>query len=200
MSWKFRMLTYSILQRLIGFHRWHVLPMEQRPYCLEIIKSCNKILEMDTDVLDGKVIEVGCGLGDILANIIKVKKENKLGYDIDTKVIKAARIVHPGIRFIVGEFAPNIRDEKISIFITVNFLYSLDCGKVEREYRKLIENNDIKYIVTEEMHPSTNNYPYSHNFNTILENKYKLVRKRCFAANEHSRRHILYYKKVKLMD
>ena len=161
---------------------------------MEIVKWCNRILEKDRNACNGKVIEVGCGLGDILAKI-NIKRENKTGYDINEKVIRAAKIVHPGIKFQVGNFAPDIKGERISIFITINFLYSLDYKIVEEQFKKLISNNDIKYIVTETMYPITSNYPYSHDFEKILGSKYTCIRKRGFSAAEHSRRYILLYKR-----
>lgn len=183
---------YIILQKFFQFHKWHTIPVEERPYGMEVIKWCNKLLMKDKDAKKGVVIEVGCGLGDILFKISTLKK-NKMGYDIDEKVIRAAPIVHPGIRFQVGEFAPNIRGEYISILITVNFLYSLDSEYVEKEFQKLVSNNNIKYIITETMYLAMPNYPYSHDMDKFLGKKYTCIRKKGFEANEHSRRYILLY-------
>lgn len=196
MNWKCRCkrLFYGMLHKLFGFHKWHVIPVEMRPYGVEIIKWCNRILEKDNGAHTGKVIEIGCGLGDILAGI-NVDKRNKEGYDIDKNVIKAAKIAHPGIRFLHGGFPPNIQGGRISIFITVNFLYELDCGMVGNAYKEIIRSNDVKYIVTEKMYPTTPNYPHSHDFDAILGDDYKCINKRSFAANENSRRYILIYKK-----
>ena len=193
-SWKGKVVAYSVLQKIFGFHKWHIVPVEQRPYGMEIVKWCNRLLERDRDAENGKVIEVGCGLGDIVAKI-KTKKGNKEGYDIDEKVIKAAKIIYPGIKFQVGRFAPDIRDERISIFIAVNFLYALDSKTVEEEFKKLSTNNDIQYIITETMHPATPNYPHSHDMNKILGSNYTCSKKRGFPAAEHSRRYILLYAK-----
>lgn len=194
MSQRGKTVRYRILQKFFRFHRWHIVPVEQRPYGMEVIKWSNKILTKDLDIKNGKVIEAGCGLGDILAEI-NMPKKNKTGYDIDGKVIKAARIAHPGIPFQVGSFAPDLREEYISIFIAVNFLYSLDSKTVEREFKQLIANNDIKYIITETMKPAVPNYPYSHDMDKILGEKYTCIKKRSFAAAEHSRRFLLLYMK-----
>lgn len=192
-------VKFYILQKIFRFHKWHIVPVEERPYGMEVIKWCNRLLKKDKDAMRGAVIEVGCGLGDILAKVNSGKK-NKIGYDIDEKVISAARIAHPGIRFQVGEFAPNIRGEYISVLITVNFLYSIDSEKVKKEFQKLVLNNDIKYIITETMHPATPNYPYSHDMDKILGRKYTCIKKRGFTAAEHSRRYILLYVKNKSTD
>ena len=31
-------LKYKILQKMFGFHKWHTIPAEQRPYSMEVIK------------------------------------------------------------------------------------------------------------------------------------------------------------------
>lgn len=199
MGYMRKTVRYSILQKLYGFHKWHIVPVEGRPYGMEVIKLCNRILVKDKDAKRGVIIEVGCGLGDIL-NKINTLKENKIGYDIDEKVIKGARIAHPGIRFQVGEFAPDIRGEHISVLIAVNFLYSLEGKIVEKEFQKLVINNDIKYIITETMYPATPNYPHSHDMDKILGENYTCIRKRGFAAAENSRRFILLYAKNKYIN
>lgn len=193
------MAKYYILQLLFKFHKWHMAPVEARPYGMEVIKWCNRILVKDQDLKRKTIVEIGCGLGDILAKI-DAPKENKTGYDIDKKVIRAARIAHPGIRFSVGGFAPNIRGKYISILICVNFLYSLDAENVRKEFQRLVLNNDIRYILTETMHPATPNYPYSHDMDEILGSDYTRIKQRSFEAAERSRRYILLYVKNVSVD
>lgn len=194
-----KIVKYYFLQKFFKFHKWHMVPVEERPYGMEVIKWCNRLIMNDKGAKGGTVVEIGCGLGDILAKI-SAPKENKTGYDIDEKVIRAARIAYPGIRFQVGGFAPDIRGKYISILITVNFLYSLKSETIEKEFRKLIVNNDIKYIITETMYPATPNYPYSHDMDTILGSNYTCIKKRSFAAAEYSRRFILLYVKNESAD
>lgn len=191
-------LKHKILQKIFGFHKWHTTSVEQRPYSMEVIKWCNRLLKKESkENINRSIIEIGCGLGDILAKI-DAKKVTKIGYDIDEKVIKAAKILHPKTKYKVGNFAPNIFEQEILILITVNFLYCLDSKTVEEQYKKLISNNNIKYIITEVMCPATPNYPYSHNMDMILGNSYICIKKRSFAAAEHSRRFILLYKKKEM--
>ena len=188
-------LKYKILQKMFGFHKWHTIPAEQRPYSMEVIKWCNRLLKKESkENINKSIIEIGCGLGDIVAKI-KTKNSGKVGYDIDEKVIKAAKILHPKTKYKVENFAPDIRGQEILMLITVNFLYCLDSNTVEKQFKKIISNNNIKYIITEVMYPATPNYPYSHNMDMILGNDYICIKKRSFAAAEHSRRFILLYKK-----
>lgn len=188
-------LKYKILQKMFGFHKWHTIPAEQRPYSMEVIKWCNRLLKKESkENINKIIIEIGCGLGDILAKL-DAKEAVKVGYDIDEKVIKAAKILHPKTKYKVENFAPDIRGQEILMLITVNFLYCLDSNTVEKQFKKIISNNNIKYIITEVMYPATPNYPYSHNMDMILGNDYICIKKRSFAAAEHSRRFILLYKK-----
>lgn len=187
-------VKYYILQKLFKFHKWHMTPVEERPYGMVVIKWCNRILMKDQNLKRKTIVEIGCGLGDILAKI-DAPRENKTGYDIDEKAIRAAKIAHPGIRFQVGRFAPDIRGKYISILICVNFLYSLDTENVRKEFQRLVLNNDIQYILTETMCPVTPNYPYSHDMDEILGSDYTQIKQRSFEAAERSRRYMLLYVK-----
>lgn len=44
MSQRGKTVRYRILQKFFRFHRWHIVPVEQRPYGMEVIKWSNKIL------------------------------------------------------------------------------------------------------------------------------------------------------------
>lgn len=77
-----------------GLDPWHKSPYELRRYAQMAAESVNE--------LEGKcVVEVGCGLGEILRHINAPKK---YGYDINPHVIEAAKAITP-------------REENISYFV-----------------------------------------------------------------------------------
>ncbi len=49
-------LKYKILQKMFGFHKWHTTPAEQRPYSMEVIKWCNRLLKRNQKKILIKVL------------------------------------------------------------------------------------------------------------------------------------------------
>ena len=144
-------------------------------------------------VYSKKIIEVGCGLGDIISSV-KIKNTEKIGYDLSAKVIRIAKIIHPNCKFNVGSFN-EINNEKIAVLIAVNFLHGFDEHTIEEWFNYVIQNNDIDMIVVDKV--QTPPYEYSHDYE-VLFNKmgYRLSHKsHGFFAWEWSRRHILIFKK-----
>ena len=85
----------GFLYKRINFERWHLERANRRPYAMYLIKHINSI------GVSGKVVEIGCGLGDVLSGI---QVKDKIGYDVDRKVIQAAKWVHPFLKTRVGSF------------------------------------------------------------------------------------------------
>lgn len=72
------------LQLLYGFDKWHVATLKERPYAVDIISFCNRLPRR------GSFAEIGCGLGDIIRN---VRFSTRKGFDMDEKVLRAARLL-----------------------------------------------------------------------------------------------------------
>ena len=68
---------YWFLQRLFHFDKWHTMPIEHRPYALELCRYINELIEKER--LEN-VVEIGCGLGEILA---RIKAGQKTGFDVE---------------------------------------------------------------------------------------------------------------------
>jgi len=73
----------NILMRIFKFENWHRYSLYDRLYGLEIIKYCNNCGHKN------RIIEIGCGLGDLLRNIHFKKR---IGLDSEKNVLKAARL------------------------------------------------------------------------------------------------------------
>lgn len=59
--------AYRRLQRIFGFAPWHVDPYDYRPYAKWMVEKLSRMLE-DGRCGDGEIVEIGCGLGDIISN------------------------------------------------------------------------------------------------------------------------------------
>src|SRR4051812_38759212 len=105
------------LRAIYGFEFWHTYALADRNYALEIIKYCNGLSKR------GSVIEIGCGLGDIIRNIDFSKK---LGCDIDPRVLSGARILglfkKPKIVFKQFTFPTTTLEGSVDLIITVNWV------------------------------------------------------------------------------
>ena len=91
------------LQKSFNFSNWHFEAcFECRPYKKQILNIANQIAPET-------IVDIGCGLGEILS---KTKAKFKYGIDPDFSVIKAAEYLHPNIKFYHGnsEFMYEIID------------------------------------------------------------------------------------------
>lgn len=94
-------LKYPFLllgRHIFGYSRWNARPINRKPYALHIIETVERLIE-DGQIRNGYIVEVGCGMGDIIGNI---KYDKKIGVDIDEHVIRAAKICHRNTEFYTG--------------------------------------------------------------------------------------------------
>ncbi|MEP7242298.1 MAG: class I SAM-dependent methyltransferase [Gammaproteobacteria bacterium] len=109
------------LSRVFGFDPWHAsAPFFCRPYKAHVVELANS-------VRPATVVEVGCGLGEIL---VRVRARNRLGFDQDASVIRAARFLHPWrARWVNSDGAAIVRvlpaGGTIDCLIMVNWIHNL---------------------------------------------------------------------------
>lgn len=182
----------EFLQKMIGFDEWHLSSLNKRPYALSTINRINEMIQ-NGEVSPGIVLEVGCGLGDIISSI---QWRDRLGYDIDKKAILAAKILHPGTPFKVGSFH-EIREKKISILIALNFMHQINEKDCCHYLEKLLYYNEVEHIVVDAVQSPP--YRYAHDWEALFEKLggYEVAYKsRGYTAWERSRRKILYFAKT----
>ena len=169
----------------IHFAQWHLERASERPYAVYLI---NKINNMK---LTGKIVEIGCGLGDILSGL---KTRNKVGYDVDKTVIRAAKWVHPLIKTYVGSFE-DICGEKISLLITVNFLFSLEEDMFQKCFKTITTQNNISRIVVDDVPCPP--YTYYHDYISFFKSiGYELEYKSKGFGAVGGRRHLLFFRRI----
>ena len=136
---------------------------EHRPYALELCRYVNELIEKEW--LEN-VVEIGCGLGEILA---RIKVRQRIGFDVDENVVMAAKPLHKKIEFHKGTFG-DVRGRDIDVLIAVNFTHNIAPDELQRQFADLLANNKVKFIVVDSVE-----YTYFHNFATIFGDKCQKV-------------------------
>jgi len=182
--------AYRRLQRIFGFAPWHVDPYDYRPYAKWMVEKLSRMLE-DGRCGDGEIVEIGCGLGDIISNIRSAKR--KTGYDLDPHVIRAARLVHPKTKFHVGTFT-QVRGRKIAIAIACNFMHDIPSEQVQEYLTDFLTDNDVALFVVDRVPAPP--YDYSHDYDDMLAplQYHRIYTSRGFDAMG-ARRHVWLYAK-----
>jgi len=127
----------SALRLGFGFDKWHSgANYANRPYKKVVVDLVNSL---NPDV----VVELGCGLGDIVA---RIQAKKRFGVDPDTSVIRAARFLHPfSVEWIVGDatavinIAPGAR---INCFLAINWIHFLNREELAQAIAPHIDRTD----------------------------------------------------------
>tara|TARA_B100000575_G_C23027094_1_gene591430 strand:- start:111 stop:584 length:474 start_codon:yes stop_codon:yes gene_type:complete len=115
------------------------------------------------------VIEVGCGLCDVLT---RIKANNKIGIDQDKNVIKACKFINfKDIHFINNSFLEvinlekyfNFKDKEKNLLICINWPHLYEWKTLSNLIKEFSMRNNINYVfidlITQDLN---NNYPYHH--------------------------------------
>ena len=81
-----RHLDRYVLKWTFGFDIWHVNRLADRPYARALIAHLNGRPASER----GRVVEIGCGLGDIIR---RLKYRERLGLDADAAVVRATTLL-----------------------------------------------------------------------------------------------------------
>ena len=188
-----------LICRCFGIGSWHYEGFNDKEYARITVCKVNGIISRDNSICDGTVIEIGCGLGDVIGNI-KGEGIKKEGYDIDKRMICAAGIMNllkrGNVKYICGSFR-NIKGKKIDCLIIVNWLHNVPQKILKKEFAYLIRYNLIKWIVVDEVRNDTSKYMYEHDYDNIIGiHGYKRIYngKRIKAAGKAYRNIIAYRK------
>lgn len=144
----------EVLRRRYGFHRWH----SSAPYACRPYKKL--VVHLADSVRPNIVIEVGCGLGDLVS---RIHARERYGYDIDLGVINAARLLHGRrVTFIHGE-ASDVRQPTCDLLIMVNWIHQVDPVELERIMRPLALRS--RFLLLDAVDPDgPEEYRFKHDF------------------------------------
>lgn len=151
------------LQKIYRFDPWHIGGnYYSRPYKAEVIA----LAEQDHPQT---VVEIGAGLCDIIG---RVKAHQRVGLDVDNKVLRAARhIVSRDVKLATANFldvgsvitALRSHDVKaIDCLILVNWIHMIGIDEIETVLRKVSQEIPIRRVLFDTIKAGTSGYRHHH--------------------------------------
>ena len=127
----------NFLRLFFNFDKWHITPLEERKYALDIIDYCNGL------ELRKYFVEIGCGLGDIIRN---VQFNIRVAYDNDKRILKAASFLskrQPGgkIQFKQFNFPESELPDRANVIVMVNWIHLIEPVLLSAQIRKYFAEN-----------------------------------------------------------
>jgi len=155
-----------MLSKLYGFDRWHIAPLDQRPYALNIVTYANQLQERK------QCVEIGCGLGDIIRNL---NFDTRLGLDNDVKVLEAARLIsklngNRHITFSVFNFPEDELRGQYNLIIMVNWIHHISPAVLRKKIALFAHENLLPsgQIIVDTVQDKS--YEYNHDIKFLVEN------------------------------
>lgn len=169
---------YKSLSKKYGFDKWHIAPYQTRQYAWDIVQMINADPETYQSLT---VVEIGCGLGDIIRNI---NVKNKYGIDLSKEVIEAAKELDKNntVSWSAGSFEDAAKfDDNIDLLITVNFMHEIEPEVLKGLYDSILSDKKVKYIIADSA--KGYQYKYWHDFSYILPD-YEVVSYETYCNNK----------------
>lgn len=162
----------SFLRSKYSFDPWHCNnTWSRRAYKRIAVNMANSI---NADI----VIEVGCGLGDIIS---RIRARKRFGYDCDEAVIMAARKIRGNkVEFKVGEIS-DVQEEKIDLLIMVNWVHEIPPGDLEKMMSQVLSRT--QFILLDHVYPGIRGYRFYHDFQ-FLNHGFTLRERKAGGAGE----------------
>jgi len=168
---------YKSLQKQFGFDGWHIAPYQTRQYAWDIVQMIND----DPDTYNTlSVVEIGCGLGDIIRNI---NAGRKYGIDLSKEAIEAAKYLDKDnqVTWTAGSFDDAAKIDDIDLLITVNFMHEIEPEALKGMYDSIVKDKNVKYIIADSA--KGYQYKYWHDFSYLLPD-YEVVSYKTYCNNK----------------
>lgn len=158
-----------ILMLFFRFDYWHTSPLENRKYAIDIITSLNN------HIPGGSIIEIGCGLGDIL---MKANYRKKYFYDISPEVLKAAAFLQrfsqkPSINYFKTFDLINDslnKNLKFDTIIMVNWIHCFNSVVIKSRLSEIIKNNlNERGLIVFDIIENNKNYKFNHSVSDLID-------------------------------
>lgn len=157
----------QILKTFFRFDKWHVIASGERKYVHDIIKFLNNLPEQERK----SVVEIGCGLGDIIK---KLRYAIKVGYDNEKNVTRAARFL-ASITFNDTEFSEFVfptskLNDKLNAIVMVNWIHHVESSLLKEYLELYFLKNLSAYgcIIIDTV--QAKNYKYNHDISYLTSN------------------------------
>ena len=165
----------SCVGRMFKLDPWHAhAPYSCRPYKKVVVDLVNSLKPE-------RVVEVGCGLGDILS---RIEARDRLGLDADATVVRAARFLHPGkVRWLHGRAEDIARalpaDGDIDCLIMVNWIHNLSPEELDALLLPVLPRT--KHLVLDALDADAPaSYRFKHNFAFLSKSAERISAARSF--------------------
>ena len=171
------------LFKIFKFNSWHI----NSNYYLRPYKKV--AVDMANSFKFNNVIEIGCGLCDILS---RIRCDRKIGIDIDLNIIKACRIIFNKITFINACMFEDYdifnlikaNYSKENLLICLNWPHGYSWVKIKEALKNLFKNNNINYLMIDIINYDPNNqYQFHHTEEDLLKIGNILIKKKIKNSN-----------------
>ena len=185
-----------ILHRCFHTDDWTLITFKEKNYAQCIAKIFVYMI-LPTLGSYRYVVELGCGVGDVVGNLEGLSKNERIGYDIQADRIWMARFLYPRCRFKKGGYQ-DICGNKISCLIIVNLLHFLEPSYVDEMLKTLVNTNQIQFIICDMIINSEySSYKYEVDLKKYIGFSYeKIYRSRRLPAADGAGRYVDIYRKV----
>lgn len=165
---KFGVIYKILLKSVFHFEPWHVSSFLDRPYAHSVVDFLNSRQERTS------VVEVGCGLGDILRHL---DYKDRLGLDRSQEVLRAARVLamtSPRRRrhttFQTFDFLVDDLSGQFDAIVLVNWIHEIEPTSLKEAVDKLFTKNlRANGVILFDVLDSPG-YRYSHSVEEISRN------------------------------
>ncbi len=148
---------YSLLQKRYGFDKWHsATPYEARSYKKSVVEIASKLGA-------SSVVEIGCGLGEILS---RINAQHKFGVDRELAVIEAAIYLNSSkcsfYPIELDNFVDEFPHEKFELLIMVNWIHEIPWEKLSRVIANIVTKFDVKYLLIDVVDDTAEGFQHYH--------------------------------------
>ena len=186
----FKKLFRIILMLFFRFDYWHTSPLDNRKYAIDIISMLNRRVSRES------LIEIGCGLGDILT---KAHYDRKYFYDISPEVLSAAAFLQKFSKissinsFKTFNFLTDTveKDVKFDAIVLVNWIHGFESEALKYRLNNIVNNNlNKKGLIVFDIIENNPSYKFNHTASDLIDlqkfdittfDKYPFGRKLVFA-------------------
>ena len=179
----FLIIRNYFLCRIFKFNSWHI----NSNYYLRPYKKV--AVDMANSLKFNNVIDVGCGLCDILS---RIKCNRKIGVDIDKNIIKACKMICKKITFINASIFEdcdklNLNNDyfpKDNLLICLNWLHGYSWVKIQDVLKNMFRNNKMNYLIIDIINYDPNNqYKFHHTEDDLLKIGNILIKQKIKKSN-----------------
>ncbi len=151
------------------FDYWHTSPLDNRKYAIDIISVLNRRLSR------GSLIEIGCGLGDIL---VKAHYDSKYFYDISPEVLSAAKFMQNFSKTSsINSFKTfNLltdtldKDLKFDAVALVNWIHGFESEVLKHRLNKIVNNNlNERGLIVFDIIENNPSYKFNHTAGDLID-------------------------------